>query len=161
MPRNIYDPEPDDIYFSPAPWNPFHQWKFNEQEMCGASCLQVSEAFGPPPRPSLCSSRSDVGSPFVFKSHCWGHMAARTLVVESMKCYRASNNALCFPFICDPGLSGGPGIPQPFGGTSLGRSMKEIFLFPSLTLSSLSSSQLMVSAVQNTAPCPWRCSPVH
>lgn len=92
------------------------------------------------------------GSPFVFKSHCWGHMAARTLVVVSVKCYRASNNALCFPFVCDPGLSGGPGVPQLFGGTSLGRSMKEILLFPSLTLSSLSSSQLMESSVQNTQP---------
>lgn len=79
-------------------------------------------------------------------------MAARTLVVESMKCYRASNNAFAFLSSATQGSPEGLGVPQLFGGTSLGRSMKEIFLFPSLTLSSLSSSQLMESSVQNTQP---------
>ena len=58
--------------------------------------------------------------------------------------YRASNLALCFPFVWDPGLSGGH---HPWQGTK-----EAFFLFTSHTASPLCSSKLMEPCVQDALP---------
>lgn len=45
MPGTLYDPEPGNIPFTPAPWKPFYHWKFSEERaVWSQSCLRVSEA---------------------------------------------------------------------------------------------------------------------
>lgn len=135
--------------------NPFTTENSVKREQCGArvacGCLKPVDTYSglilifAHAFPSLIMLRH--WGLFVSKSHCLCHRALRTLVLLSITCYRALINALCFPFVWDPGPSGDL---QLFGGTSFGRSMKKIFLFTSVTLCPLPSSKLRESCVENT-----------